>query len=317
MILNFNQQRSHRNKASISNFLCENNRPRRLLLQQLDSKMINEYLRAQHIGDLLPVQYFSSSIEKCVDFSIAYLSDIHYAKFLVDKTLTVITTKEISGLVPDSCTVIIVEGEPRGEWARSINKFQKLRETFPTFQSRSSLVEKSADVGSEVYLADNVYVSAHSVLRGPLYVGPNTFIGPGSVIGGDGFESVMSRNERIIVSHLGGTWIMNEVVIQSKCTVDKALDGSFTFIDGGVMMDNQVHIGHAVSIGRYTTLAACAEVSGSVSIGENVRIQPNASISNGIVLGNSCQIGIGAVALRDVSPFEVIVGHHRSLGTRT
>jgi UDP-3-O-[3-hydroxymyristoyl] glucosamine N-acyltransferase len=316
MVLSLIKWKVQEPKERFSSFLSENGQPRRIQLKCLDSKMISSFLGGQHHGESLPVDYFASSIEKCVNFSVAYLSDANYAGFLADKTLTVITTKQISAVVPDSCTVIIVDHEPRGEWARSINKFKDLRETFPTFQSSSSSVERTADVGAEVYLADNVHVSAHSVLRGPLYVGPNTFIGPGAVIGGDGFESVMSRNERIIVAHLGGTWIMNDVVIQAKCTIDKALDGSYTFIDCGVTMDNQVHIGHAVSIGKYTTLAACAEVSGSVQIGENVKIQPNAAIANGIVLGENSQIGIGAVALRDVLPYEVIVGHHRSLGIR-
>lgn len=316
MEINFIQKRSQKNRESISNFLSESGGPRRLQIERLDSKMISNFLGGKHLGESLPIRYFSSSIENCIDFSVAYLTDVDYARYLTDKTLTVITTERLSSLIPKSCTVIRVDSEPRGEWARAINRFKNLREPFPTFQSKNSSVNKSANVGKEVYLADNVYISAHSVLIGPLYVGPNTFIGPGAVIGGDGFESVMSRNERILVSHLGGTWIMNDVVIQSNSTVDKALDGSFTFVDSGVMMDNQVHIGHAVSIGRFTTLAACAEVSGSVQIGKNVRIQPNATITNGVVLGDSCQIGIGAVALRDVLPFEVVVGHHRSLGIR-
>jgi UDP-3-O-[3-hydroxymyristoyl] glucosamine N-acyltransferase len=298
----------------LSNFLTESGVPRRLELERFDSKMISDFLGGRHLGELLPVRFFSSSIENCVDFSAAYLSGMEYAKYLTGRILTVITTEDLSGLVPASCAVIIVDSEPRGEWARSINRFRYLREVFPTYQSKNSSVHKSAVVGDEVYISDNVCISANSVLLGPLYLGPNTFIGPGAIIGGDGFESVMSRNERILVAHLGGTWIMNDVVIQSNSTVDKALDGSFTFVDSGVMMDNHVHIGHAVSIGRFTTLAACAEVSGSVRIGMNVRIQPNASIANGVVLGEGCQIGIGAVALRDVLPFEVVVGHHRSLG---
>lgn len=316
MVLRFIPSRNRKQTKNISDFLHDDGRPRRLLLEQLDSRMISKFLEAQHLGELLPIRYFSSSIEKCTNHSAAYLSDANYARYLIDRSLTVITTKQLAGLVPKSCTVIIVEAEPRGEWARALNRFKDLRESFPTFQSRTSSVHKTASVGREVYLADNVYVSANSVLIGPLYIGPNSFIGPGAVIGGDGFESVMSRNERVLVSHLGGTWIMNGVVIQANSTVDKALDGSFTFLDSGVMMDNHVHIGHAATIGKYTTLAACAEVSGSVQIGRNVLIQPNASIANGVVLGDGCQIGIGAVALRDVLPFEVVVGHHRSLGIR-
>ncbi len=94
----------------------------------------------------------------------------------------------------------------------------------------------------------------------------------------------------------------------------KVVSGEFPveraqIIGEGVKIDNLVHIAHNVEVGDYTTIAACAEISGSVKIGKRVRVGPNVSILEGVSIGDGAVIGLGAVVIRDVPAGATVVGN--------
>jgi UDP-3-O-[3-hydroxymyristoyl] glucosamine N-acyltransferase len=303
-------------RGSIESFKNADGLPRRLELKGVSSSDVAEYLGARIQGPNREIKWVSGLDDNVPTNSLVYLSEEPYAKHLQNCDVTVITDESLVRYVPQRCTAIVVESEPRGEWSRAISYLQKYREEFPTFIDSSCRLHKTAVIGKEVYLDRNTEVHENTVLRGPLYVGPNSVIGPGSVVGNDGFESTMSRGKRIVVAHLGGIWISNDVEIHANTTVDKGLDGGFTIIGSGTKIDNLVHIAHAVRIGNNCVILACTEISGSVTIGDNVWLAPNTTITNGITIGDHSMVGIGAVVLRDVQKNSVIVGHHRLIGFR-
>ena len=87
----------------------------------------------------------------------------------------------------------------------------------------------------------------------------------------------------------GRVVIQNHVEIGAATTVDR---GSLrdTMIGEGTKIDNQVQIGHNVTIGRHCLIAAQSGLAGSLTIGDNVVLGAKVGINNHINIGDGAQI---------------------------
>ena len=81
------------------------------------------------------------------------------------------------------------------------------------------------------------------------------------------------------VPQTGRVLIQNDVEIGAGTTIDR---GSLrdTVIGEGTKIDNQVQIGHNVTIGRHCLLAAQIGLAGSLTIGDNVALGAKVGINN-------------------------------------
>src|SRR6185437_9157910 len=94
---------------------------------------------------------------------------------------------------------------------------------------------------------------------------------------------------------VGRLVIEDDVEIGANTTIDRgALDE--TRIARGAKIDNLVHIGHNVSVGRNTVIAAQTGISGSSAIGNDailggqVGIGDHALVGDGVILGGQAGI---------------------------
>lgn len=306
--------RRSQQKASINDFFTSSGLPRRMELQRVDSECVAQYLEAKIIGKNQPIRWFSGIGPLMSLDSLVYLSDEIYANLLTGTNSTVITTANLLDALPDTCTGIVVDSDPKGHWGSLLQLLKNQREKFPSHIHPTAYVHKSASIGPEVYLDSNTKIHENVVLRGPLYVGPNSVIGPGSVIGSDGFELASIGGKKVSLAHLGGVWLSSDVELHANNVIDKALDGSFTFVGSGSKIENLVHIAHAAVIGKECVIVACAEISGSSVIGDHVWLAPNCTVTNGVQIGSHSMIGIGAVVVKDVEQNSIIFGHHKLIG---
>lgn len=173
----------------------------------------------------------------------------------------------------------------------------------------ASAIASDARIHPTAYVADrNVRIGAGTII-GPMVVveehsiiGEDCVIGAGTVIGTDGVEVHVVGGRLINVPHGGGVRIGAHVTIQSNVVVDRALFGSFTEIGDDTVVDNLVHIAHAVSIGRRCHIVAGVFIGGSTIIGDDVWLGPNATISSALHVGDRARVSLGAVVTRDVPP---------------
>jgi UDP-3-O-[3-hydroxymyristoyl] glucosamine N-acyltransferase len=147
-----------------------------------------------------------------------------------------------------------------------------------------SIIEAHAVIGDGAYLHPQVYVGSRArlgknvvlfpgarVMHG-CEVGDNCIIHPNAVIGSDGFgfsrdgDSVYQK-----IPQLGNVIIEDNVEIGACTTIDRPAMGS-TILHAGVKLDNLIQIGHGVTVGKNTVMAAQAGVAGSTHIGENCQI---------------------------------------------
>ena len=108
-------------------------------------------------------------------------------------------------------------------------------------------------------------------------------------LGQDGFGFVFGRDKHIKVPQTGRVLIQNDVEIGAGTTIDR---GSLrdTVIGEGTKIDNQVQIGHNVTIGRHCLLAAQIGLAGSLTIGDNVALGAKVGINNHLRIGDGAQV---------------------------
>jgi UDP-3-O-[3-hydroxymyristoyl] glucosamine N-acyltransferase len=126
-------------------------------------------------------------------------------------------------------------------------------------------------VEAGVRLGPDCRLTARVTVTGGASLGARTIVQPGAVIGGDGFGFASEAGAWIKVPQVGSVQIGADVEIGANTTIDRGAIGD-TVIEEGVKLDNQIQIGHNVTVGAHTAMAGCVGVSGSVKIGRRCQI---------------------------------------------
>ena len=152
-----------------------------------------------------------------------------------------------------------------------------------------SVIGAGAVIGVNVRIGRDCNVGARSAIQFAL-IGNNVLIHPGCSIGQDGFGFVFfGPDGHLKVPQTGRVLIQNDVEIGAGTTIDR---GSLrdTVIGEGTKIDNQVQIGHNVTIGRHCLLAAQIGLAGSLTIGDNVALGAKVGINNHLHIGDGAQV---------------------------
>ncbi len=124
-------------------------------------------------------------------------------------------------------------------------------------------------------------------------LGARVIVHAGAVIGSDGFGYVRAHDHYEKFPQLGRVEIADDVEIGANTTIDRgALDA--TSIAEGTKLDNLVHVGHNVAIGRHTVIAAQTGISGSSRVGSDVVIGGQVGIADHCTLEDGCVAGAQA-----------------------
>lgn len=142
-------------------------------------------------------------------------------------------------------------------------------------------------LGAGCYLGDRVRVGEFSrlhprvILMHDVELGARCLIHPGAVIGSDGFGFAPRADGWQKIAQLGRVRIGNDVEIGANTTIDRGAIED-TVIEDGVIIDNLVHLGHNVRIGRATAIAGQVGVSGSTEVGAGCTIGGQAGLAGHI-----------------------------------
>lgn len=150
--------------------------------------------------------------------------------------------------------------------------------------SAGCVIARGVEIGDDSFLHPRVVVMAGSCL------GKRVIVHPGAVIGSDGYGYRWDGRQHRKVPQVGRVVIEDDVEIGANCTIDRATLGT-TVIGAGTKLDNQVHVGHNVKVGRNCLLIAQVGISGSVKIGEGAVLAGQAGVAD------HSEIGAGAVVV--------------------
>jgi UDP-3-O-[3-hydroxymyristoyl] glucosamine N-acyltransferase len=164
-----------------------------------------------------------------------------------------------------------------------------------------TVIGAGAVIGANVRIGRDCNVGARTAIQCAL-LGNNVLIHPGCSIGQDGFGFVFfGPDGHLKVPQTGRVLIQNDVEIGAGTTIDR---GSLrdTVIGEGTKIDNQVQIGHNVTIGRHCLLAAQIGLAGSLTIGDNVALGAKVGINNHLHIGDGAQVTAMSGVKDDIPP---------------
>jgi len=152
-----------------------------------------------------------------------------------------------------------------------------------------TVVGAGAVIGPGVKIGRDCNVGARTAIQCAL-IGNDVLIHPGCSIGQDGYGFIFFGPEgHLKVPQTGRVLIQNNVEVGAGTTIDR---GSLrdTVIGEGTKIDNQVQIGHNVTIGRHCLLAAQIGLAGSLTLGDNVALGAKVGINNHLHIGDGAQV---------------------------
>lgn len=190
-----------------------------------------------------------------------------------------------------------------------------------------SVIGPHCYVGADVVLGDNAYLREQVSIGARVQIGNDFIAQPGARIGGDGFSFVTAEASTVeSVRHtlgdqgdakaqpwtrihsLGGVTIGNDVEIGMGATIDCGTIRD-TRIGDGTKLDNQVHMGHNVVIGRNCLICGQVGIAGSAVIGDNVVLAGQCGVNDNIFVGDGVIAGGGTKLMSNVPAGRTMLGY--------
>jgi UDP-3-O-[3-hydroxymyristoyl] glucosamine N-acyltransferase len=175
----------------------------------------------------------------------------------------------------------------------------------------------NVSIGANVTIgADSVYHSGARICDG-VQIGNRAIVHPNAVIGSDGFSfapdlmsaAAFTADVKLTRVHsLGDVVIGDDTEIGACSTIDRATLAS-TKIGRGTKIDNQVHVGHNVTIGESCIICGKVGISGSVTIGDRVRIGGGVGIGDHLTVGEEAVIGAGSAVVTNIEARSFVSGY--------
>jgi UDP-3-O-[3-hydroxymyristoyl] glucosamine N-acyltransferase len=157
-------------------------------------------------------------------------------------------------------------------------------------------------------VGDGTHLHSHVTLYSGADVGARCIIHAGARIASDGFGYVFRDGRHEKIPHVGRCVIGDDVEIGANTTIDRgSIDD--TVIGAGTKIDNLVHIGHNVRVGRACLIMAQVGVAGSSRIGDGVILAGQAGISGHLTIGDGARVAAQAGVFGDIPAGESWSGY--------
>ena len=191
----------------------------------------------------------------------------------------------------------------------------------------------NARVASHVSIAEGAIIGADALILQGAHIGAGVQIGdrficqPGAVIGADGFSFVTPEKSGVEqvretlgqrdtlfaqswtrIHSLGAVTIGEDVEIGANCTIDRGTIRNTT-IGAGTKLDNLVHVGHNVQVGRDCLLCGQAGIAGSARLGNRVVLGGQCGVSDNIFIGDDVICGGATKVFTNVPSGRVMLGY--------
>jgi UDP-3-O-[3-hydroxymyristoyl] glucosamine N-acyltransferase len=245
---------------------------------------INEIHRVEK-GDLCFVDH-PKYYNKCIN---------SHASFII------INTKEVS--IPEGKSLLVVP-DPFEAYLKIVNHFRPfVAATRPVSDTakigEGTVIMPNVFIGHHVSIGNNCIIHPNVSLLDYTQVGNNVIIQAGTVIGSDAFYYNTKKNRDVWYKKMqscGQVVIEDNVEIGAGCTIDRGVTAN-TRIGAGTKMDNMVHIGHDVVIGKNCLFAAQVAIAGGTTLKDGVTLWGQVGVSKTLTINNNvtvlAQSGVG------------------------
>lgn len=271
-------------------------------------KWIAEFIHAELTGNTEGNATGINEIHKVEDGDIVFVDHPKYYDSCIRSAATFIIINKKTDF-PEGKALLIVD-DPFEAYLKIVNHFRP-------FKPSLKMISETAIMGKGTVVMPNVYIGNHVTIGTDCMIFPNVtimdytvigdrvIISPGAVIGSDAFYYNKKTNREAYykkMSSCGRVVIESDVEIGAGCTIDKGVS-SDTVIGAGTKIDNLVHIGHDVVVGKNCLFAAEVGIAGATTIEDNVILWGQVGVGKTLTIGKNSivmgQTGVTASLLPD------------------
>jgi UDP-3-O-[3-hydroxymyristoyl] glucosamine N-acyltransferase len=267
----------------------------------VSAQWIAEFINAKISGKKNSFATGINEIHKVKNGDIVFVDHPKYYEACLNSAATFIIINA-EREVPEEKTLFVVN-DPFEAYLKIVNHFKP-------FSASNKMISDSAKIGKDsiimpnVFLGNNVVVGTHCIIHPNVIVyddciiGNNVEIHSGTVIGSDAFYFNTKKNRGNWYKKMqscGNVLINDFVEIGANCTIDRGVSDS-TNIGMGTKLDNLIHVGHDVVIGKNCLIAAQVGIAGGTILGDGVTLWGQVGVNKTIRIGdNAVVMGQGGV----------------------
>lgn len=256
---------------------------------------IADFTGAKLIGNHELMATGLNEIHKVRQGDVSFVDlDKYYDKCLRSPATIILIDQEVE--CPDGKALLVVK-DPFTAFVNLVKHFRPFRPATQMIADsaligRGTVIQPNVFIGNHVTIGDNCIIHPNVTLYDHTSIGDNVIIHAGAVIGADAFY-FKKRDEREVkydkLESCGRVVIEDDVEIGAGTTIDRGVSGD-TIIGRGTRMDNQVHIGHGVVIGRNCLFAAQVGIGGKTIVEDGVVMWGQVGVSKDLVVGKDAMI---------------------------
>ena len=215
----------------------------------------------------------------------------YYTAALTSAATFIIINKEVD--CPEGKGVLFSD-DPFRDYIRLVKRFSPFRPSLKNIADSASVGEGTllfpgVYLGNDVVIGKNCVLHPNVVIYDNTIIGDNVIIHANTTIGSDAFYFKNRKTHFDKMESCGRVLIENDVEIGSGCTIDKGVSGD-TIIGEGSKLDNSIHIGHGVVIGKMCLFAAGVMIGGKTIIGNNVTLWGQVGVSKTLTIGDNVTV---------------------------
>jgi len=251
-----------------------------------------------------------NEIHKVVTGDITFVDHPkYYDKALNSAATFVIINKKVD--VPEGKGLIFSD-DPFRDYVKLVKHFSPFHPSLKNIAD-TAVVGEGTILFPGVYVGNNCIIGKNCIIHPNVVLYDNTIIGDdvvihaNTVIGADAFYFKKREHRFDKMISCGRTIIHDGVEIGACCTIDKGVSGD-TIIGEQTKMDNHIHVGHGVEIGKMCLFAGQVGIGGKTIIGNNVIAWGQVGISKTLKIGDGVTILAQSGVGNDLEPGKTYFG---------
>ncbi len=261
----------------------------------VSAQWISEFINAEIAGNKNSSATGINELHKVNEGDIVFVDHPKYYETCLNSAATFIIIDKKTE-VPGGKTLFVVD-DPFEAYSKIVNHFRP-------FVPSKKMISDSAEVGMNtiimpnVFLGNEVIVGKNCIIHPNVTVYDNTVIGnnvvihSGTVIGSDAYYMNAKKNREVWYKKMqscGQVIIEDDVEIGANCTIDRGVSAE-TKIGWGTKIDNLVHIGHEVTVGKNCLIAAQVGIAGGTVLGDGVILWGQVGVNKTITIGDNAVV---------------------------
>jgi UDP-3-O-[3-hydroxymyristoyl] glucosamine N-acyltransferase len=306
-------------------------------MPKMTAEEVRELVGGQLEGTASRVIERVSTLDRATPEELSFVATARYLPYLgATRAGVVLVRREWSAAVPDGSSAVIVD-DPHAALSEVLARLYPAAEREAGIHpsavvaadarlgeevsigpfavvgegvviGRRSIIGSHAVVAQRCRIGEDVTIHAQATLYEGVVVGDRAVIHSGARIGKDGFGYVWKDGGHRKIPQVGGCVLEEDVEIGTNVTIDRGSVGD-TIVGAGSKIDNLVHLGHNVRLGRHVILISQVGISGSTTVGDAAVLAGQVGVGGHLSIGAGARVGGQAGVTANIPPGQTYSGY--------